>query len=66
LEGQELENERFKRELNDESRPIRTAKHNLDIAKQKHQGTSADLDKYNGILNSIGEELADKHKKVFI
>nr|CAD2176841.1 unnamed protein product [Meloidogyne enterolobii]CAD2199331.1 unnamed protein product [Meloidogyne enterolobii] len=63
LEGQELENERFKRELNDESRPIRTAKHNLDIAKQKHQGTSADLNKYNGILNSIGEELADKHKK---
>ena len=66
MEGQELENERFKRELNDESRPIRTAKHNLDIAKQKHQGTSADLNKYNGILNSIGEELADKHKKVFI
>ena len=60
-----MENERFKRELGDEFRPIRVAKHNLDIAKQKHQTTSTDLDKYNALLNSIGEELAEKHKKVF-
>lgn len=64
LEGQKLESERFKRELGDELRPTRTAKHNLDIAKQKHQAISSELDKYNELLTKVGEEVANKHKKV--
>jgi hypothetical protein len=63
---QELEIQRAQRERDDKIRPELDLKHNLDVVKQKHKATTEALNKYTTQLNGLHEQLAEKHKKVFI